>query len=147
MKKGPVDLEEALEILGDNLLVFAGMTEASSVTFYPGEFPEVPPGMQAEPFKVPLMEGRYLVPVRSAEEERRILMKELETLTEVVDAQLDTIDPAGASFQVKSRAWFRRRIGKKKADDIKPEQTILCAERILKRLSILKALRDLERGQ
>jgi hypothetical protein len=143
----PVDnLEEALRILGENILVFAGMTEVSSVIFYSGDFPEVPPGLQAVPFKVPLLEGRYLAPTRPVEEEQRILLKELETQTAVLDAQLDTLDPAGASFLNKSRAWFRRRTGKKKADDIKPEQTIICAERLLKRLALLKALKDLERG-
>jgi len=135
-------MEEELRALRENAQLVADMVGASSMAFVPGEYSEVPEGTKAIHFKFGQLEGRMIATKRSIEEERAILVREIDAQAEVVDAQLDLLDPSGASFVNKSRHWFRR--GKKKsADTANPTQTILCADRILKRIELLKALKDL----
>jgi len=126
-------------ILG-NELIFADHVAASSVTAVT-EFSEVPDGAHPLQLEIEGVEFRFLVPDDDPGVERAALVKELAVLTDVVDKQLDVIDPEGAGFCVKSRNWFRRK--KKRADAIDPAATLLCGERILKRLQLLRRLKEL----
>lgn len=137
---------EALRILRENGELIAAMVDASSLAIVSGEFSEPPEDMKAVDFSFGAFEARMFVPRPSREEERARLIRELESLTVTVDNQLDALDPAGAHFTKKAALWFRRaKTGKKKkgSDEANPEQTILCAERILRRVELLRELRKL----
>jgi len=138
------DYENELRVLRENTDLVAEMIGASSIAVVPGEFSEPPEGTRAIDFKFGAFEARMFVPARSREEERARLIRELEQLTEIVDNQLDVLDPAGAWFGKKASLWFRRKTAKKKkADDTNPAQSLLCGERLLRRLEILKELKEL----
>lgn len=137
------DPDETLRVIRENASLFAHMVEADTVAVVQGEFSPVPEGHTTLHFKVAGLEGRYVVPKRSVLEEIGIVRRELEQLNETVDNQLDLLDPEGASFQKKSWLWFHRKKGKKKEDAANPEQTILCAERILRQVELMQRLKQL----
>lgn len=74
--------------------------------------------------------------------ERATLLQEVETQAAVIDKQLDVLDPEGAGFLTKSRNWYLRK--KRKADAIDPAGTLLCGDRILNRLHLLKRVKELD---
>jgi len=137
------DSDETLRVIRENAALFAYMVEADSVAVVQGEFSPVPEGHTAVHFKAGGIEGRYVVPKRSVLEEIGIVRRELEQLNDIVDNQLDLLDPDGASFQKKAWLWFHRKKGKKKEDAANPEQTIICADRILRQVELLQRLKQL----
>lgn len=134
------ELDWRLGVVGGNAHLLADMVAASSVALV-ADFTEPPAGAHALRFDAAGVEASFLVPDADVDDERSVLAREIQLQAAVIDSQLDSLDPEGASFLVKSRTWYRRK--KKRADAIDPAATLQCGDRILKRLAMMKRLRQL----
>src|SRR4051812_43883671 len=123
-----------LPLIRDNATVFTHMVKASSVEFVE-EFSPLPEEHTGVLFVVGAIEGRWTAPPRDIKEERARIERELSLLAEVIDAQLDVLDPP---WQRRAANWLRKR----KVPE-KPGQTIVLAERMLRRTELLLELREL----
>lgn len=126
-----------------NAQLLADMIGVSSITSISDEWTQDSSGMHSVFFTEQDIEFRMIVEDADPNIEKEQLLKEVDVLTSTIDQQLDVLDPGGASFLVKSREWFRRK--KKRSDAIDPAATLLCGDRILKRLQMMKRIRELEK--
>lgn len=134
------EAEWQVGVVFDNALIFADMVGLSSITLVE-EFTEPAEGTHAVKFTVGAVEFQMLAPTVDPRIERDALLKEIELQATVIDKQLDVLDPEGAGFLVKSRNWYRRK--KKKADAVDPVATLLCGDRLMNRLQLMKRVKEL----